>query len=560
MDAEKVRLYMKNICATYHERYIPARARGYKQDFLVWWEKRPGRGRPKKDVSVPSAYALAHHLDPSLAPIRGRGGGFRQNERGAGGGFAANKPRGRRTPAKRAKASKARGGSSHNVIRRKSGGGGGGGGGGGRGNSDEDSDDDNEVYYYGSDFGEIEEEEEDHDGKVMLEGYHYRCQQKNNGAVQGFSKSGRAIRRPSDPNLNAVQEEATKRARIEAALAMMEMDDNNGRALGRGPPPRGIRTPSPPLFNTYHGASVYPVRHQGRSALRIESPVPLTDRDVTDILTDLRSNSFARSINNNGGGCGGDGGGEASIHSNKDHNRNGAINIIANGDSKTPAPAAAVTGTPCVRSSHPRPLVAPSTIRTGNFPASAHTSPPFCAQALAGLITLGSVRGLGREISPSAHLVGVNPPAHARPHQHHYVVHPRPHPQAAAGQMHMTSPAAGAGAAAAASPSVSPMQVLIGSGRPPPQHPRLRHSAHGHTHPQNAYSHATMNIQITAPSPVFHQHVYQLQFRDCQDPRCTGCPAPTFLNHPPPPPLLLPATHPHHYREEENKGADHRCH
>lgn len=126
VDGEKVRLYMKNICATYHERYLPARARGYKLDFLTWWDKRPGRGRPKKDVTIPSAYALAHHLDPTLAPTRGRGGGFRQqNESGGGGGLAANKPRRRRTPTKRAKAAKAtasaaRGGSSNEVIRRKS--------------------------------------------------------------------------------------------------------------------------------------------------------------------------------------------------------------------------------------------------------------------------------------------------------------------------------------------------------------------------------------------------------------------------------------------------------
>jgi len=565
VDAEKVRLYMKNICATYHERYIPARARGYKQDFLVWWEKRPGRGRPKKDVSVPSAYALAHHLDPSLAPTRYRGGGIPQSESGAGRGFAANKFRDRRTPAKRAKAFKARGGSSHDEIRLKSGGGRGGGGG-GRGNSDDDSEDDNEVYYYGSDFEEIEEEEEDNDGEVMAEDNYDRRQQKNKGAVQGFSKSGRAIRRPSDPYLKAVQEETTKRARIEAALAMIEMDDNNGRALGRGPPPPGVRTPSPPLFNTHHGASVYPVRHQGRSVLRIESPVPLTDRDVTDILTDLRSSRFARSINSNGDHAG-SGGCQASSNSKSDHNHTGATKTITNGDIKTPDPAVAVISTPSARSLHPRPLVAPRTIRTGDYPSSAHTSPQSCAQALAGLVNLGGVRRLGHVTSPLTNFGGINPPTHARPHQHHYIVHPSPHPDAAVKQMHLASPADAAGAAAGVAattlPSVSPMQFLAGSSRSPLQHPGERLCAHGYSHQHNAYPHANMNIHRTTCPPVFHQHMYQLQFHDCQDPRCTGCPAPTFLNSPlprRPPPLLLPATHPLQYRGDKSKGADHRRH
>jgi len=557
VDAEKVRLYMKNICATYHERYIPARARGYKQDFLTWWDKRPGRGRPKKDVTVPSAYALAHHLDPSLAPTRGRGGGFRQNESGAGGGgLAANKPRRRRTPTKRAKAAKAtasaaRGGGGNNVIRRMSGGGGGGGGGGGRGNyTDEDSDSDNEVYYYGSDFGEIEGEENDDDEDGMDEDNHHRRQQKKKGAVRGFSKSGRAIRRPSDPYLDAVQEEATKRARIEAALAMMEMDDNNGRATGRGPPPPGIRTPSPPLFSTYHGASIYPVRHHGRNALRIDSPVPLTDQDVTNILTDLRSNSFASNSGSNGGGGGG--GGEASSSSNN-NNHIGANNTIANGDSKMPAPAAAAAmATPCGPSPRSRPPVAPRAIRMGSKPGSTHASPPPCAQALAGLVNLGGARNLGRATSPSSRLVEVNPPAHARPHQHHYVVHPHSHPHAAAGQMYMAS--APAAVAAAAPPSTSPMQFLVRSGGPPPQHLGQRHYAHGHAYPQHAHPHA--NMHGIAQPPVFQQYVYQSQPRNCQDPQCMGCPVPTFLNPPPPPP---PAHH-HQYRGGGGEGAAHRRH
>ena len=547
VDAEKVRLYMKNICATYHERYIPARARGYNQDFQAWWEKRPGRGRPKKDVTVPSAYALAHHLDPSLAPTRGRGGGFRQSESGAGGRLATNKPRRRRTPTKRAKAVKAtasaaRGGSSGNVVRRKSGGGGGGGG--GHGNyTDEDSDGDNEVYYYGSDFGEIEEEEDVDDDEMNGDNYH-RGQQKKEDAVRGFSKSGRAIRRPSDPYLNAVQEEATKRARIEAALAMMEMDDNNGRATGCGPPSSGIRTPFPPLFSTYHGASIYPVRHHGRNALRIESPVPLTDQDVTNILTDLRSNSFASSNKSNGGG----GGSGAEANSNSNNKHIGANNTIANEDSKMPAPAAAAAmATPCATSPRSRPPIAPRAIRTGGNPASAHAPPPPCAQALAGLVNLGGAHNLGRATSPSSRLVEVNPPMHARPH---YVVHPHPHPHAAAGQMYMNS--APASAAAAAPHSASPMQFLLGSGGPPPQHPGKRHHVQEHAYP-HAQSHAAMHG--TAHPPAFHQYVYQPQPRNCQDPQCTGCPATTFLNPP-----AYPPSHPHHYQGGGGESAAHRRH
>lgn len=41
-------------------------AGGYSEDFLTWWENRPGRGRPKKGNAVS---ALAYMVPPTPNPV-----------------------------------------------------------------------------------------------------------------------------------------------------------------------------------------------------------------------------------------------------------------------------------------------------------------------------------------------------------------------------------------------------------------------------------------------------------------------------------------------------------
>ena len=477
IDGEKVRLYMKNICATYHERYVPAKARGYTHDFLVWWDKRPGRGRPKKDVRVSTAYALPHHLNPELS---------------AAAGLAATKPQRRRKPTKRVKANAAmalataRASSSHAhaaAMRARRA---------GTGSDDDSSANDNEVYYYGSDFdshGASDSSEDDLEEEFTFARRQYKKANggaKKKGAVRGVSKSGRAIRRPSDPYMAALQEEALKRTRIEAALAMMEMDTSNG-ATGRGPPPRNVRTPSPHMFRSkYHGTVVYPVNTRGgqHHGIRIESPVPLNDHEVTAILTDLRTNR------------------------------------VTTEDTKMPAAATMATAglmSPRLvpRAAAPTPALAPRPAASGPPPARHHPSPPsvHSPQALAGLVTLSGRGGarVGRPSSPANRLQAAGTPVPGH-HPYQYMLQAHPHPRGAAnGAVYLAS---------AAAPPPPPTEYLhVVPGGPPPGHPQYRphhqmHGApmHGVPPPPHAYHH-----------PQYNYHPHPPQGRSCHEPNCTVC-------------------------------------
>lgn len=278
VEGEKVRLYMKNIAAAYHERYLPARSResrrgggclgggmrscacastsmegwmdrtghpllnhpnphththatratgGYSGDFLVWWEHRPGRGRPKKNAAVPLAYSI-----PSSAGRANRQAAAAARAGGQGGGDGGPKQR-RRAPSTKKKAATA----AKAKAKAKRGGGKKGGGGGGAGvqraraasasscsggsaslcyvvasdteGSGSDGEEDWDMSSSGG--GGSSDDDDDDEGAYGRGGGHTRTS----------SRSGRVIRPPTDPYLLAVREEDRKRARIEAALAMV---------------------------------------------------------------------------------------------------------------------------------------------------------------------------------------------------------------------------------------------------------------------------------------------------------------------------------------------------
>lgn len=492
IDAEKVRLYMKNICATYHERYLPARARGYTQGFQAWWDKRPGRGRPKKDVRMSSAYALAHHLDPTLARSRSRGHASAENNRGGhGGGPEVPKRHRRRNPTKRAKSAKAMttGGESSMQIA-----------------SDEEvhfrasnGEDANEIYYYGSDYGEDGDDQNNLKGKP--------CHFGAGESVLSFSKSGRAVRCPTDPYSRAVQEEASKRARIEAALAMIEMDTGKNRSRDCNPHSTGRHTPSPPVFNPHIQASIYPVRHQGRAALRIQSPVPLSDHDVTAILADLRSDSLVAKTKSGDGHPNRNG---------KDHTFQYTIDSSSAKDIHTGASFRAsdgLTASCSAASADLPPQQYPFNI--SHVASSAHRKPlpnrPTYVlpsfQALAGLVNLRGPQTPLMGTPPGQSLAPAEPRAPARP-RHYSLPPPHPHSHAIAGHANLTTATSHRARVASASSRMRPAEFFVfsdggqvttnqyhappshvyacnSSGGSPPVH--LFHEYNYHPHARNRY-------------------------------------------------------------------------
>lgn len=190
---------------------------GYTGDFFTWWEQRPGRGRPKKSAVVPLAYAIPSSAGRAnrqaamaaaaavggRAKGKGEGAGKKKagavvKKRGGSKGGKGKKPQQQQHKSvQRARAAAAAAGES---------------------SSSEDWDG-------SSTSGEETESEEEGAWGARF------CRTTSagsnvTGTAQGSnttttSRSGRVIRPPVNPYLVAVEEEDGKRARIEAALAMV---------------------------------------------------------------------------------------------------------------------------------------------------------------------------------------------------------------------------------------------------------------------------------------------------------------------------------------------------